>query len=615
MKKKTRMIWALMEGQRTRYGAAVLALIAGSCVMYLVPLIPQLVIDGALSPSPEASTGFVRRAVAFVGGRDAILDHLWLAGLAIVLLTGLSGVFAYFRARWATVASQGIARNVRDALYDQLQHTPCRYHDHADTGDQIQRCTSDVETLRQFLASQIVEIGRASLMLLVPIPLMLAIDVRMTIASVLVIPPIVAFSYFYFRRVRSSFLLVDESEGRLTSTLQENLTGIRVVRAFCRQEFEKEKFGAQNDEYRSLDNRLYQLMATYWSMSDFLCMGQKAIVVAVGGYWLASGQLQVGTFYFFLSAVNMFIWPIRMMGRILTDLGKATVAIDRIDEILSEPRESAPSADVPVADPAPDHEGEVVFEDVSFAHAGNAVLRGVSFRIEPGQTFALLGPSGSGKSTVVSLLMRFYDPDGGRILLDGVDITRLDRKAVRKRIAVVMQEPFLYSKTIHENIRLGRSSAGDTEVTLAAQAACVHDAIEAFEKRYQTLVGERGVTLSGGQRQRLALARALLDEPSLLILDDALSAVDTDTEANILAELRARGEGQTTLLIAHRLSTVMHADQIAVLDGGRIVELGTHGELVAREGLYRRLWNIQSALEESLHGDLQATAGEDGRVG
>jgi ATP-binding cassette subfamily B protein len=474
----------------------------------------------------------------------------------------------------------------------------------------VQRCTSDVETFRRFLANQVVEIGRALVMMVVPVPLMLALDVRMTIISVVTIPPIVVFSFLFFRKVQASFKLVDEAEGKLTARIQENLSGIRVVRAFARQEFEKEKFEDRNRTHRDLDYRLYRLFAWYWSLSDFLCMGQKAVVVCAGGYWLAVDQLQVGTFFFFLAAVNMFIWPIRMMGRILSELGKALVAIGRISEILHHERESQPATAVAKALPATWNAGsELVFDNVSFSHDGaGRALDGASFRVVPGQTLALLGPSGSGKSTIVNLLLRFYDPESGTITVDGVDIQQMDRKQFRSQIAVVMQEPFLYSKSIGENIRLGRSNADEREIAQAAGIACVHDTILQFDQGYETQVGERGVTLSGGQRQRVALARALLDKPRILILDDTLSAVDTETETTILDALRKKRGRAATIVIAHRLSTLMNADLILVLDHGRIVQQGTHEELAVEEGLYQRLWRIQNAWQEDLNAPFATTA-------
>lgn len=591
-----------MEGRRLQYGGAILALVLGSCFMYLVPLVPQVVMDGVLSGTPEKASSMVRWGVEIGGGREFLRSHLWIPGLLVLVLTAVAGVFTYARGRLAAGACEGIVRRVRDNLYDHLQHLPCSYHDRAETGDQVQRCTSDVETLRQFLASQVVEIGRAVIMMIVPIPLMLALDVRMTLISVIVVPPIVVFSVIFFRRVRSSFQKVDEAEGKMTSRLQENLTGIRVVRAFARQDYEKDRFDERNRTHRDLDYRLYKLMGWYWSSSDMLCMGQKALVLAAGGIFLARGEIQVGTFYFFLAVVNMFIWPVRMMGRILTELGKALVAIGRIGEILDQKRETNPAAPAAITKPR----GRIEFDRVSFTHNGEAnVLDDVSFTIEEGETLAVLGPSGSGKSTIVNLLLRFYDPKAGAIRIDGVDIGQIDRKAARSMISVVMQEPFLYSKTVRENIGLGRPAAQETEITEAATVACVHDSIQEFEKGYDTLVGERGVTLSGGQRQRVALARALLERPAVLILDDALSAVDTETETMIINALRRREGRPTTIVIAHRLSTLMHADRVLVLEKGRVVQQGTHAELLDEDGLYRRLWQIQSAIEEELEEDLQ----------
>lgn len=609
MNSKYRMLWREMAGYRLIYGLALAALLVGSCFQYLVPLLTQVVIDGVLAPVGQEASPWIATFVARCGGAEAWRDALWVPALALVLLTLVAGAFIYLKGRWSALASERIARRVRDRLYDQLQHLPVRYHQQAETGDLVQRCTSDVETLRQFLAAQVVEIGRAVFLMLLPIPLMLSLDVRMTLVSLVFVPPIVLFSLLFFRQVQRRFLEVDEAEGAMTATLQENLTGIRVVRAFHRQAYEAEKFEEKNDRHRHLNRAMFGTMARFWSTSDFLCMVQLALVIGSGAYWMADGSLPPGKFYFFLAAVNLFLWPVRMLGRILTELGKATVAIGRIGEILDAEREAEP---VRPARPATAR-GHVVFEDVVFAHEGVPVVQGVSFEARPGETIALLGPSGAGKSTLMQLLLRLHDPESGRILLDGIDIATLPRKEVRGRIAAVLQEPFLYSKSVRENIRLGRWNAADDEIEAAARAACVHESISEFDEGYDTLVGERGVTLSGGQRQRVALARALLDQPAVLVLDDALSAVDTETEAMILSALRARRGRETTLVIAHRLSTLMHADQILVLERGRIVEAGRHAELVARGGLYARLWAIQTSLEADLAEDLRELAGSPGR--
>ena len=610
---KYQLIWQLMQGERLRYGVAIAALLLASCFLYLVPFVSSVVLDVIISDNSRGASPFLSQALEWIGGRDLLRANLWIAIVLILSLTGLAGLFTYLRGRWSALASEKIIRRLRDRLYDQLQHLPCSYYDRAETGDLIQRCTSDVETVRQFLINQVVEIGRAVLMLLVPLPLMFAIDARMTGISLILILPIVGFSVLFFQKVRNRFEAVDKAEGRLTSALQENLTGIRVVRAFARQQYEIQKFSRRNGEHRDLDYRLYWLLAGFWSTSDLLCMAQIALVVFTGGSWLASGSLGVGSFFFFLSAVNMFLWPVRMMGRILTELGKATVAIGRIQDILGHARESIPATTATV-EPAAGVRGEIVFADVTFSHRDStAALENVSFRVTPGSTLALLGPSGSGKSTIVNLLLRLYDPGRGVIEMDGRNIATLDRKEVRRQISVVMQEPFLYLKTIRENLAVGRPAATHEEIAEASVTASVHETILQFEHGYETLVGERGITLSGGQRQRVALARALLKEPVILILDDALSAVDTETESFILEALQSRRGRHTTIVIAHRLSTLMHADEILVFDRGRIIQRGTHNDLKEEPGLYRRIWKIQNAHEEQLRHDLRARANSIGK--
>lgn len=608
-KAKWLRMWALTAGERLRYGGGIAALVVASCFMYLVPLVPQVTIDGviAVDETDAEPSGFVTWAVEAMGGRDVVAEKLWIPAIIIAVFTTLAGLFTYLRGRWSAQAAENIAVRVRDALYDHLQHLPCSYHDQAETGDLVQRCTSDVETLRLFLSTQIVEIGRAIIMLLIPLPLMFALNVPMTFASIVLVPAIVLFSLIYFRKVKAAFKEMDEAEGAMNARLQENLTGIRVVRAFARQEFENERFDEKNDVHRNLDNELYKLAAKFWATSDLLCFGQKGIVVALGGYWLAIGTLQVGEFYFFLAVVSMFVWPVRMMGRILTELGKALVALDRIKEILDAEREidpeTTPATTTPSETLVAALKGDIVFDGVTFSHDGQSpALDSVSFRIPHGETLAILGPSGSGKSTIVNLLLRFYDTDDGSIVMGEHEIATLPRETVRSQIAVVMQEPFLYSKTLRENISLGHPNATDEEIIEATTISAVHDSIESFDGGYDTAVGERGVTLSGGQRQRVALARALLQDPTLLILDDALSAVDTGTESEIIDALEQRHGRQSTIIIAHRLSSVMHADRIIVLDHGRIIQSGTHDALIREQGLYKRLWEIQSSIGDGSNG-------------
>ena len=608
MNAKVSTLWRLMRGQRLRYGGAVVAMAASVALLYAVPLVIAAVIDGTLPGGKvhEAPQAVLRFLNSIGGGQTSRV--LMAAGVAVVIITTLSVALRYLYGRLAALASESIARDLRNRLYDHLQHVPVSYHDKAQTGDLVQRCTSDVDTVRLFFSSQVVEIARASILMLIGLPLLLSQDWKLALVAFALLPVIVLFAVIFFTRMQDSFKKMDEAEGAMTTALQENLTGIRVVRAFARQDFEREKFRTKNGTHRALNMKMYRVMALFWCVSDLLCFGQLALVLIVGAWRVSLGTVSVGLLVAFLNYEMTFIWPVRQMGRILADLGKAMVSLGRIQEILEVPREASPPlALTPQQTGAPRRfNGDIAFNNVSFSHGEKQVLHDVTFSVRAGETLAILGPSGSGKSTIINLLLRLYDYDAGSITLDGREIRELDRKFVRSQFGVVMQEPFLYSTSVRENIKLGRHAASDEEAVEASSVAAVHESIERFEKKYDTLVGERGVTLSGGQRQRVAIARALLRDAPVLVLDDALSAVDTHTETQILDALKRRRTGKrTTLVIAHRLSTLMHADRIIVLERGRVVQSGTHEELISSDGLYRRLWQIQSALEEDLSRELE----------
>jgi ATP-binding cassette subfamily B protein len=601
----------LSRGHRLRYAAAIAAMAVGILLLYLSPQLVRQAIDGVVDHQRPSGGRFPLAAwlIQSLGGRSPY-RALWVAGALVVAVTALSGVFTYLKGRWSAFATERITRQLRERLYDHLQHLPVSYHDAAQTGDLVQRCTSDVETIRTFYSTQVVEIARAILLLLTALPVLLLMDWRMALVAVALMPVIFGFSALYFGRVQGSFKAADEAEGRMTAVLQENLTGIRVVRAFARQDFERSRFATRNEEHRALNFRLYILMAVYWAMSDFMIFVQTAAVLFVGAWRVSRGTMTVGTFVAFLQYETMLVWPVRQLGRILTEVGKAAVSLGRVQEILNQPREVNPA---PASLPGR-LRGDIALRDVSFSHAGKPVLDRVGLSVPAGQTLALLGPSGAGKSTLINLLLRFYDYDAGSITLDGVELKDLDRHYVRSQFSVVMQEPFLYSKTIRENIVLGRHTAAEAEAIEAAAAAAIHDSIESFDQKYDTLVGERGVTLSGGQRQRVAIARAVLRDAPVLVLDDALSAVDTRTETAILDALARRRGRHTTIVIAHRVSTLALADQIVVLEHGRVTQHGTPQQLLAQDGLYKRLCEIQGALEEDLKADASAAATEPEQV-
>jgi len=565
----------------------------------MVPLVGSATIDYVLDPNYEKSNPLLEWLMTTLGGTGNVAANLWIPALAMFLFAVCSGIFNHFQKRFAARASDGICKRAKDRLYDHIQKLSNRYLDGAQTGDLVQRCTSDIETMRLFLAAHVVEIGRSIILIAAVIPVMLALNPLLTLVSTFLIPIIIIFGYFYFKKVKAVFKEVDEAEGRLTSVAQENITGIRVVRAFGRHQFEIEKFAQPNQEYRDKSIRLTGLMARFWAPSDMLSLTQIGLALVVGSYMAAKGTTTVGTLFAFLALLNLVLWPVRMIGRILTDLGKTVVSISRIDEILSEPTET--NKDEVRIHPANPVLGQIEIRDVSFRHTSESqTIDQVSVSIDPGETLAILGPSGSGKSTLLHLLLRFYDCDEGSIFLDGMAIRDLDRKYLRQQFGVVLQEPFLFSRSIEENIRFGGDASETNEVISAAKLASIHETIVGFADGYDTEIGERGITLSGGQRQRVALSRALLSDPPILLLDDALSAVDNDTEKAVIEALERRRKNRTTIIIAHRLSTLAHADRVIVMEKGRITQTGTHDTLIEEPGLYQRLWHIQTEMQTDL---------------
>ena len=598
-------LWRLLYGQRLRYTFALGAILVSTVVVFIIPLVFRVAIDYAIDDKPLVVPDGVRHWVEAMGPRAYWAQNLWIAAVLTVALTCVAGLVMYLHGRWSSIASERVAQSLRDRLYDHIQRLPASYHDSAETGDLIQRSTSDVETLRMFLATQVTEIGRVVIMVGVAMAFMFPISWKMTLVGLATIPVILAFSWVFYHRIRDRFRENAEAESAMTSTLQENLTGIHVVRAFARQDYECETFTRKSLCYRDRWFGLVKSMSIYWSLSDMLCTAQKALVLGYGAYLIGHDpSFTIGDLVAFMVYVNMAIWPIQTFGRVLAEAGKAVVSMGRIEEVLDQEQEVSIVSE-PLEPKASRVAGRIEFANVSFSHDGKGhALRDVSFTIEPGKTLALLGPSGSGKSTIAHLLLRLYDAQTGSIFLDGQDVCRLPREYVREQIGSVLQEPFLFSRSLRDNIKIGKRSAPDADMHAVVEASNLRESVDRFDAGYDTLIGERGVTLSGGQRQRVALARAILKDPPILLLDDALSAVDTRTEAMILSALKNRSHRHTTLVIAHRISTLKNADEIVVLDHGSITQCGTHEELIDRPGLYRRLWQSQYDLEADLQREL-----------
>ena len=598
---KAQKLWPLFltiaAGFRGPLLMALLAMVASFVLMFTVPMIIRSMLDRLTGEAPDTYLTWLQILIPTgLSDNQVLYLQLGLSGLLIILCTALAGYFVYLRGKQIAAAAEGMARRLRDTLMNHLNHLPIAFHHQADTGDLIQRCTSDIETFRVFVSGQIIEIGRAVLMLLIVTPILLSLDVTMTGVALITMPLLLVSAVLFFNRVKSMFLEVDEAEASLTTVLQENLTGIRVVRAFARQDFEAEKFGRANVRFRDQNQRLMRFLGFYYGASDIVCLFQVGLILFVGAHWVLADTMTIGTLFAFITYEGMIIWPIRHMGRVLTDSGKAVVALKRMAEILSEPEES----NLEQALTAP-LTGEIRLDRVSFHHPDNPpVLSNLSLTIAAGETVALVGAPGAGKSTLIQLLLRLYDPQQGTLWVDQFDLSQLSRKSVRAQIGVVLQESFLFAGSIADNLRIGQSQASLADMTEAVKTANLLGTINALPNGFESLVGERGVTLSGGQRQRLAIARALLKDPAILILDDALSAVDTHTESLILENLRRVRFNRTTLIVAHRLSTVMQADRIVVLDGGEVTQTGNHATLSQVPGIYRQLCELQGQVQQEI---------------
>lgn len=588
---RLKVLWNFSKGSRGLFVVSLLIAFLTTAISFVWPKAQSFILDSVLGSEPIVAADWIVRLLDSIGGTSFLAANLWICALMLVSCNGLNSLLSYFRSRYTATASEGMALRMREALYGRLQRLPYDYHVKAETGDLIQRCTTDIETVRRFVSGDLVELFRIIAMFIVAAILLWRINPMMTVITLVLMPSIVIFSALHLKRIDKQFTITEQADGHLSTVMQENFTGVRVVRAFGREAFEEKKFSEANDDFRNQGIKLNYLFAFLWSVNDVLSYIPTLIVVILGITLAAKDQLTLGEFLVFVSYQGMMMWPIRSLGRMLGNMSKTLIATGRIDEILTQQEET--SGENPQK---PDLKGDIVFDDVTFSYGSNTVLKNLSFTIRHGQTVAILGSTGSGKSSLVSLLQRLYDYQSGHVTISGVELTNIDKDHLRSHVGIVLQEPFLYSRSIIDNIGITQDVRDEEAIYEAARVASVHDVIQSFDNGYNTVVGERGVTLSGGQKQRVAIARTILRENDILIFDDSLSAVDTQTDAAIRKALGQRRKGITTIIISHRISTLMEADHILVLEKGRITQQGTHEELIAQDGLYRKIWDIQNAV-------------------
>ena len=594
-REKLALILRFLRGNLGFMIATVLCSCASMVFHAMTPQIIGLTVDSVLGDETPEATAWLLRVIPLESLRSDPLRALWAAAIAIVIAEGIHCLFTYGRRVTLARGSEGFVKSLRDGLYSHIQRLSFDWHTANPTGDIIQRCTSDVEVIRTFVCNQLTEVVRTVFLIFLYMFLMLSLNLTAAAVCILFIPVVALSSGVFYRAISSRFKEADEAEGALTTCAQENFTGVRVVRAFGRERFEVDRFNEKNDRFSELWIRLGKLLAVYWASGTLLTSLQVMAVIVAGVFEAVNGRLSVGSFMILVTYGSSLAWPVRSLGRVLSDMSKAGVSMDRVGYILKAPEET----DLPEAE-AVTLDGDIVFDHVTFGYGEQKVLEDVSFTIPWGGTFAILGGTGSGKSTMVHLLDRLYDLGEGQgtITIGGVDIRSIKREGLRRQIGLVLQEPFLFSRTIRENIAATHPDAPEEELRSAAAVACVDEAITELAEGYDTVVGERGVTLSGGQKQRVAMARMLLQKAPVMIFDDSLSAVDAETDVKIRAALRERVKGATVILISHRVTTLMQADRILVLDGGKVADIGAHAELIQRPGIYKDIYDIQMSSDD-----------------
>lgn len=594
------MILDFLKGSKHFFVISILSAMTVTALDMLSPQLIRTTVDSIIGNEELKLPGFVIDWIERIGGVEFLRSHIWVIGCIIAGIALVAAIFKYLNMLFNAKGAESLVQNMRDKLFSHIQRLPFSWHMKNQTGDIIQRCTSDVDMIKSFISEQMTSIFRVVILITMSLIFMFSMNVKLATVAVCTIPIIIAYSTYFHSHIRDRFTECDENEGVLSTIAQENLTGVRVVRAFGREKFEKDRFEKQNNIYTDAWMKLCKVLALFWGAGDLMSGLQIMLVVILGAVFAVNGEMTAGDYIAFISYNGMLTWPVRSLGRMISEMSKAGVSIERIRYIMnSEAEEDKPDAVMP------DMHGDIEFKNVSFSYGEAPILQNISFKIPQGTTFGILGSTGSGKSTLMYLLNRLYDlpAENGQITIGGVDVADMKGEWVRSNIGMVLQEPFLFSRTIAENIGITKKEMNLSEIRRAAAIACVDESISEFSKGYDTIVGERGVTLSGGQKQRTAIARMLTQETAIMVFDDSLSAVDADTDARIRQELRKNLGTSTVILIAHRVTTLMQSDCIMVMDKGKIVEIGTHEELMNNNGTYRKIYDMQMSLPEEVSAD------------
>ncbi|NLM05983.1 MAG: ABC transporter ATP-binding protein [Tissierellia bacterium] len=582
-----------MKGLRARYLLGMSTSIVSQAAVVLAPIIIKITVDNILS-NQAYQNSYQEGFVNLLGGREFLRGNLWLLGLAIFIVYLVRGLATFLRMYICPTTAEEVTKKIKDRMYDTIQRLPYAEQKRLETGDLIQRCTSDIDTVRRLLAQQLPDVFTSGFLLIISVAMMVSLNLKLALLSIGILPISFVIAVIFFKRIKDKFDVYEEAESKLTVNLQETLSGVRIVKAFGMESYEKEKFDERNEGFRLIDFDLLMNFANYWTIADFLSYLQIAFVVIAGTVFAYRGDITVGTMIAFISYVNSLVWPVRNMGRILTEMSKTSVSVGRIEEIINSPIEN-------LYENGKEYEikGDIEFQNVDFKYDDGTdhVFKDVSFKVNKGQTLALIGPTGSGKSSMVALLARLHEYNSGSIKIDGVELKDIDKGLIRENVGIVLQEPYLFNKTVGENIKLARPNVADEKMYEASKISSIHRDITGFDKQYDTVVGEKGISLSGGQKQRIAIARTIIRETPIMIFDDSLSAVDTETDIMIREALKSSNKESTRIIITHRISTAMDADIILVLDGGRIIERGTHSELLKMGGMYKRIYDIQNMLE------------------